>query len=272
MEFSPKDLLSPKDVMSEVLIYTQEMGYKNVTRGFIISQMNRCMRALSYDTFFNESHKTFLIPDNRMIDIPAGVFNINQMYLYNGDTCNIGSNTANVYWKRNMYTGGGNGYAARNKGNNGNNGQDPFYTSFSPSTPEDRSGSRINTPGTNLPNSLYYYGESNGQIVLSENTGPYSKLLIKFNGIWEVDEEKNTIPEYFQEVLVDWCTESVLRVKSAVEPVNSKWRSLHSDSVFRLGYKPETYDGSWYKAKRRVTSMGNKKKEDLKEYLSRLNS
>jgi len=46
---------------------------------------------------------------------------------------------------------------------------------------------------------------------------------------------------------------------------------MHSDSVFRLRYKPETYDGSWYKAKRRVTGMDNKTKEDLQEYLSRLN-
>jgi hypothetical protein len=271
MEFSPKDLLSPKDVLSEVLIYTQEMGYKNVTRGFIISQMNRCMRALSYDTFFDEQHKTFLLPSNGVIEIPAGVFNIKQVYLYSGDNCNIGQNTANAYYKRNFFTGGGNGYVARHKGNNGNNGQDPFYTDHVPSTPQDRHGSRVNTPGTGLPNSLYYYGESNGCLNFGE-TGPYTKVLIKFNGIWEVDEEKNTIPEYFQEVLVDWCTESVLRVKAAVEPVNSKWRTLHSDSVFRLGYKPETFDGSWYKAKRRVTGMGDKKKEDLKEYLSRLNS
>jgi len=271
MEYSPKNLLSPKEVLSEVLIYTQEMGYTNVTRGFIISQMNRCMQALSYDTFFNESHKAFVIPENRLIDIPAGVFNINQMYLYSGDNCNIGTNTANVYWKRNMYTGGGKGYAARNKGNNGNNGRDPFYSGNGGHHYYNRNRSDIGggAKGISIQNGLYYYGVSNGQITLSENTGPYSKVLIKFNGIWEVDAEKKTIPLHFQEVLVDWCTESVLRVKTAKDP--SKWRGMHSDSVFRLGYKPETYDGSWYKAKRRVTGMDNKTKEDLQEYLSRLN-
>ena len=272
MEFSPKDLLSPKEVLSEVLIYTQEMGYKNVTRGFIISQMNRCMQALSYDTFFDERHIAFAIPENRVIDIPAGVFNINEMYLYSGDNCNIGQNTANVYWKRNMFTGGGKGFAARNKGNNGNNGRDPFYSGNGGHHNFNRNGvgRGHSSTGISNQNGLYYYGESNGQITLSENTGPYSRLLIKFNGIWEVDAEKNTIPQNFQEVLVDWCVESVLRVKKAIDP--NKWRGMHLDSVATLGYKPETYDGSWYKAKRRVSKMGKKQKQDLKEYLTILNS
>jgi hypothetical protein len=270
MEFSPKQFLSPNEILSEVLMYTDEVGYKNVTKGFIISQMNKCMKALSYGTFFNEVHKGFEIPANRQIEIPYGVFNIKQMYLYNGDQCNIGQNTANVYWKRNYFTGGGAGYASRNKGNNGNNGNDPFYTDYTPTQPQDRHGSRVNTPGTGLPNSLFYYGESNGVITLSENTSVYSKLLIKFNGIWQIDQDKKCIPDSFQEVLVDWCTESVLRVKAIKDPRN--FRGSHMDAVMRLGHKPRTYTGSWYEAERRATSMGDKKKEDLKEYLSRLNS
>jgi hypothetical protein len=271
MEFSPSNLLSPKEVLSEVLIYTQEMGYNSVTRGFIISQMNRCMQALSYDTFFNEQHIGFNIPENGLIDIPAGAFNINQMYLYSGDSCNIGTNTANVYWKRNMYTGGGTGFAARNKGNNGNGGKDPFYSGNREGNNFNRRGSGVNgsSKGISARDGLYYYGISNGQITLSENTGNYSKILIKFNGIWEVDAEKKTIPQHLQEVLVDWCTEAVFRVKEGIDP--AKWGRAQLKAEIRLGYKPETFGGSWYKALRRVTSMDSKSKEDLKEYLSRLN-
>lgn len=270
MEFSPHDLISPNEILSEVLLYTQEQRYGNVTKGFVISQMNKCMKALSYHTFFNEMHVSFDIPENGIVEIPCGVFNINQVYLFSGENCNIGSNTANVYFKRNYFSPSGNGYVARNKGNNGNRGQDPFYSSTS-GLFDPFNGARTNQTGANSinPNGLFYYGESNGHIMLSPNCKTYGRVMIKFNGIWQIDEDKKTIPSVFQEVLVDWCTESVLRVKSVVAP--NLFRALHVDSVMRLGYKPESYEGSWYKAKVLVTNMGSKKKEDLKEYLSRLN-
>lgn len=270
MEFSPKELISTGDILSEVLLYSQETRYENVTKGFIVSQMNKCLKALSYDTLFNETHVYFDLPANRVIDIPVGVFNIKQVYLFNGDKCEIGKNTANVYWKRNYFSPTGKGSVSKNKGNNGNYGQDPFYSTYQPYHPYDRVGGSTNTPGTKISNTTYYYGESNGTMMFSENCSTYSKVMIKFNGIWQFDDEKPSIPSALQEVLVDWCTEAVLRVKSAMNP--NQYRALHKDAEFRLGYKPETYVGSWYKAKTRLVTMGSKKKEDLGEYLSKLNS
>lgn len=270
MEFSPKELISPKEILSDVLMYTQEQRYENVSKGFLMSQMNKCLEALSYDTLFNQTHIYFDIPDDLVIPIPVGAFNIKQVYLFNGESCNIGENTANVYWKRNYFAPNGTGFVARNKGNNGNRGTDPFYSDYDPYSPLDRRGSNVNAPGKTISNTVYYYGESNGNLMFSPNCKNYSRVMIKFNGIWQFDDEKPSIPRALREVLVDWCTESVFRIKAAIMPRD--FRVMQKDAEFRLGYKPEHYDGSWYKAKRRLTSLGSKKKEDLKEYLSRLNS
>ena len=266
MEYSAKDLISPRDVLSEVLVYTGEQRYENVTKGFIVSQMNKCMRALSYHTFFDERHMFFNMPSNATIEIPSGVFNIRNIYIYNGDECNVGKNTKNVYWKRDYFTNKGTVEFAKNTGQNED---DPFYQTYYNSR---LSGGRRSdgSLGSGVSDNLYFYGEANGNIMLSPNCLAFSKVMIEFNGIWEIDESKETIPLVFQEVLVDWCTESVLRAKVMINP--NAFISLHRDSVMRLGYKPETFDGSWYKAKKLVTQMGSKAKEDLKEYLTRLNS
>lgn len=275
MEFSPRDMLSPNDILSEVLMYTGEQRYENVTKGFIVSQMNKCLEALSYNTFFNETHMHFDLTDKRLIEIPAGVFNIKQVYLFNGDECHIGENTANVYWKRNFVSPKGNGSVSRNKGNNGNNGADPFYSEYNPYSPIGRKGSNVNIPGKTISNTTFFYGQSNGNLMFSPNCSAYSKVLIKFSGVWQFDDETPTIPRVTREVLVDWCTESVFRAKIVSNPesdASQSFRTLQKDAELRLGYKPETFHGSWYKAKSLLTRMGSKKKEDLKEYLSRLNS
>jgi len=270
MEFSPKEMLTPNDILSEVLMYTGEQRYENVTKGFIVSQMNKCLKALSYHTFFTETHMHFDLNDKRLIDIPAGVFNIKEVYLFNGDQCHIGENTANVYWKRNYFAPTGNGSVSRNKGNDGSNGKDPFYSSQSSYSSIARGGSGISQPGTTLSNTTFFYGESNGTLMFSPNCSTYSKVMIKFSGIWQFDDKTPTIPAVTQEVLVDWCTEAVFRAKVLVNP--QLFRTIHKDAEMRLGYKPESFYGSWYKAKTLLTKMGGKKKEDLKEYLSRLNS
>jgi len=266
MEYSSKDLISPREVLSEVLVYTGESRYENVTKGFIISQMNKCMMALSYHTFFDERHEFFDMPSTATIEIPSGVFNIKNIYIYNGNECNIGVNTKNVYWKRDYFTNNGTMEFAKNSGKNVD---DPFYQSYFNSRLS--GGSRSDgSLGSGVSDNLYFYNEANGLVMLSPGCLNFSKIMIEFNGIWQIDESKASIPLMFQEVLVDWCTEAVFRAKLLVNP--QAFRTLQMDAVMRLGYKPETFDGSWYKAKKLATQMGSKAKEDLKEYLTRLNS
>jgi len=266
MEFSPRDLVSPKEILSEVLMYTNETRFENVTRGFIISQMNKCMRALSYHTFFDERHGFIDMPQSGTIEVPSGVFNIKNIYIFNGEQCNVGVNAKNVYWKRNYFTDNGRSEFSRNTSRTTN---DPFYADNQHlGVLNDRRMSNSSSGTYSTSDNLFFYGESNGVIMFSPNCLNYSKIMIEFNGIWEIDETKATIPLVFQEVLVDWCTESVLRVKSFMLP---NLKAFHNDAVMRLGYKPETFQGSWYKAKKLVTQMGSKSREDLKEYLTRLN-
>jgi hypothetical protein len=264
MEFSPNDFVTHEAILSEVLLYTQEERSENVTKGFLISQIRKCLRALSYDTFFFEQYKDFEIPANGIITLPAGVFNISEMYLFNGTKCEIGNNTKNVYFKNNFFSLGS-GSVSRNKFSNGN---DPFYSNTS-SVVDQRIATNSNgSQASSTPSNLYYYGESNGNIMLSSNCQSYDRVMIKFNGIW-TQENKPLIPTFLEEVTVDWVTEAGLRAKAAIDP--ARWRILWMDSVQRLGYKPESFNGSWYKAETRIKRMGSKSREDMMEYLGRLN-
>lgn len=264
MNFSEKDFISPDEILSDVMSFTGEERLEGVTRGFIYSQMNKCLESLSYHTFFNEETKTFDMPASRIIDVPAMVFNIREMYGYNGTDCTI-ANSTNIYWKRNYYHNGGDS-VSRNKEDNHN---DPFYST----TGFDR---RINNSAPNdafedgygrTSNRLFYYGFQQGQLFFSPNSAMFSNILIKFNGIWKLDKNTPSIPRYFRQVITDWCVERVFR-KKKVDNLQ-KYRILWSDA--KIDLRGNGFSGSWYEAEQIVKRQGSKEREDLNEYLSRLN-
>ena len=265
MEFSFQDLISPESILTDVLMYTRNERFDKVTKGFLLSQMRKCLEELSYSTFFSEVNRSFPMPSNRILELPEKVFNIKQIYLYNGDKCNI-ANATNVYWKRNYFhTGAGYG-VSRNKPDNNS---DAFYggNGLGGNLPYKQDITNDNSRTTS--NSLFYYGYQQGNLYFSESCSKFSNILIKFNSIWEMDISKPCIPRQFRRVVVDWCVESTWR---AMVPENPNvYRPMLADAQRALGFDENTFTGSWYRAKNLVARMGSKQKEDLQEYLSRLN-
>ena len=264
MNFSEKDFIAPSEVLSDVMSFTGEQRLEGVTKGFIYSQMNKCLEELSYNTFYNVVSKTFDFPENRILEIPEKLFNIKEVFGYSGDSCTIG-NSKNIYWKRNYYHNGGEG-VARNKQRNLN---DPFYggNGFDKRIQANVPNSVSRDSTMRSADRILYYGYQQGKLYFSPECKIFSNLLIKFNGISSLNPNEPSIPRYFRQVVTDWCTERVLRVKKVDSP--QQWRLLWSDSLMALdrnGFK-----GSWYNAETLVKRMGSKEKEDLKEYLSRLN-
>ncbi|RLI49126.1 hypothetical protein DRO61_05545 [Candidatus Bathyarchaeota archaeon] len=264
MNFSEHDFIAPDEILAEVVMNTGEKRLETVSKGFIYSQMNKCLEELSYHTFFDVQSKVFTFPSSQILDIPARVFNVREIYGYSGDSCTT-SNSTNIYWKRNFYING-NGAVARSKTDNWN---DPFYGGsgidkrYRAFVPRDVYTDAVGRAASQL----YYYGYEKGQLHFSNECKKFSNLLIKFNGIWSVDPSKPSIPRYFRQVVTDWCSERVLRAKKA-EDIN-KWRLLWSDYAGALDRNG--FNGSWYQAESIVKRMGTKEREDLNEYLSRLN-
>lgn len=263
MNFSEQDFISQDEILSDVMMFTGEERLEGVTRGFIYSQMNKCLEELSYDTFFSEVSKSFQLPSDLILQIPAGVFNVRQIYGYNGDKCTA-LNSSNIYWKRNFYRMP-NGYVAKNREHSlgdvfyGGNGFDRRIRATSPSN-DIYEGSKST--------SLFYYGSHQGSLHFSDQCSKFSNLLIKFNGIWALDTTKPNIPRMFRKVLTDYCTVSVLRSKK-VSDQSGRMRLLWSDAVNELDRNG--FNGSWYNAENRVKMMDSKSREDINEYLSRLN-
>lgn len=260
MQFSRASFISPNEILADVTKAVGDEDYRFSSKGWYISQMQQALEELSFDTLFDEKVVELDINKNLNVEMPEGTFNIIEMYLFNGDLCNI-SGRKNLWHKRNYFTKGG-GYLARNTGNN----RDPFYTSNSfYNRKHDLRTDRI-TRGSNENN--YYYNIHNGVIMLSEPCLSYQKLAVVLNGTGCAIGDLPIIPLFFRQAVKDYVCEVALRNRLIEEPnLSGLWKiydkNLNKNETFGF------YTGSWYLAKRRITAMNDHERESLREYLSK---
>lgn len=278
MNFSSSDFVSPDEILAEVLIELDEEQHNYISPGGFVSQMQKCLTELSFDTFFNEITHVEDIPQNLNLDIPKGMFNLRRMYLFNGPECNA-QNSVIVRHKRQFYsTGKGPGYLANNKGNDQRN--DAFFKGTNPAYRVDRANPQQQADQVNNRrqvgygsdfNGLYWYEIQRGIIMLSSNCLKYTRIAMVYNGIHTGIGDKPLIPLYLRETVKDWCVEYGARIKRVKDKQNSQlWSSVYQDANRRLGRNPFRYDGTWYQAEDRVKKIDSKEREDIKEYMSKL--
>lgn len=263
MNISKHNMISPEEILSDVLMQVDDESFKDSSRGYYMSLIQQALQELAFDTFFDERTEMFKVPENLNLDMPKGSFNIRQLYLYSGLECNI-ENSQNVYWKRNYYTKGG-GFLARDKGYNNN---DPFYESRTFGRKDNPSLRRVKNNGS--ISEAFYYNVQNGIIMLSASCLRFENIAIVFNGTGVDIGEVPFIPQLFREAVKMWVLDSALKLKmaKAVGADFNKWQTLWvmNDRLLR---KP--YTGAWEEAQLRAKSIDAKQREDLKEYLGRLN-
>lgn len=249
MNASKYNFVSTNEILSDVLMLVQDTDFKLVSKGFYTSQVQQALEELSFDTYFDKRTETFDIPDNFRIEMPKGAFNIEAMYLFNGDECNINNSTP-VWWKRNFISSkSGNGYVAGNKGINTD---------------------RFNKTTVTNQNGLFYYGVQNGEIMLSSNCkGAYNKLYLVYHGTGGDIGEVPFIPLFLRQAVKDYVAKKVLTIKIAKsEPIDRPmWMNLLSLTIKDL---ENPYEGSWAKAERRVRKLDMKERRDMKEYMQKM--
>lgn len=261
MNISDKNMISPEEILSDVLKLANDEDFKDNSKGYYTSLIQQALQELAFDTFFDERTEFFDVPENLNLEMPLGAFNLKQIYLYNGTECNFG-NAQNVYWKRNYYTKGS-GSLARDNGTG--NSSDPFYQS--------RGGAGGNpdlrrTGGS--VGSTYFYNIQRGMIMLSSNSRSFQKVAIVFNGTGGDIGEALFIPQFLREAVKGWVLDPVYKVKMAQSLGGAdfnKWQTLWSMNESQLR-KP--YTGIWDNAEYRIKSMDSKARGDMKEYMSRL--
>lgn len=261
MNFSPHSFVSVNEILADVLKITNDAGFKVNSRGWYISQIRQALQELSFDTFFDERNEELLIPNDLRVEMPKGAFNLKQIFLFNGTKCNVGNNTPNVWYKQNYWTGG-NGYLARDKWDN--NG-DPFYRTRS-GNPQARNEVRLGSDSQ-----LYYFGIQNGLIMLSESCRKYEKIMIFYNGIGGEIDNTPVVPQFFRQAVKDYVSSYGLEASIAQEMDPTKMNKL---TYLKNGVDArlhKEYDGSWAKAEQRAKHTDKKVRQDMKEYLARMN-
>ena len=90
MEFSYADLMSVDEIKSDVLVNVGDEDMKKLTPGFYSRRIKRCLDELGYETFFLTHFQDYAMPESLQLFIPSGAFNLNNIFAYNGDCCEVG--------------------------------------------------------------------------------------------------------------------------------------------------------------------------------------
>lgn len=252
MEFSPSSFVTSNEILADVLKTVADSEFKLNSSGWYTSQVQQALEELSFDTFFLTINTAIEIPCDLKIELPKGAFNLRQMYVFSGDECDF-SEKSTVYHKRN-YLGSSSGQTglARDVYSSKN---DPFHK---------RRGREMS-----FPNHVYYYGIQQGIINLSPNCSNFQKVMLVYNGVHTDIGDVPVVPTYLRQAVKDYITVKALEIRIAEEQVNlQRWNILLARYDNSLNHP---YEGSWVKAERRVKTLDNKHRQDMKEYLSRMN-
>lgn len=255
--------ITSDDILSIAAAMVGDRDYKNLPRGFYYSLIQKAFEELSIDSYFQELRADFEFPyETLTAKLPEGCFNVKNVYIFSGDSCNIES-SRKVYWKRNYYTKG-QGYIANDTGRNS---KDPYYNYRNMPLSVDKSLIRYDNEQS--VNSALFYNIQVGDIMFSSscrNAG--QKVHLHYNGTGCAIGDAPIIPVYFRTAIEDYVIESALRFRIANESGDvRKWQSLYGMYANRLD--KEGMNGSWFKAVMRVREMNASQREELAEYLGR---
>jgi hypothetical protein len=248
------DFVSANHILAEITSTVDDKAFRNgFPKGWFMSRIQDAMQELAVDTMYFKLQHDEEIPASLQVKIPENVFNIREIYLYNGSFCNP-IKTQNVYYKRlfnNNYDG--QGYTAMIK-DDGSNSGDPFVG--------DLSRNSITSP-YNLYD--YYANEQNGILMLSRSSIGYKYIRIIFNGFGTAVGDIPIIPRMFEEAIKDFVYVRYYNAMKSRDP--RKYRPLWIDAKNDLE-NPQT--GSWNKARKRANSMNTYERESMNLYIGSL--
>ena len=107
--------------------------------------------------------------------------------------------------------------------------------------------------------------------MLSESCRKFEKIMIFYNGIGGELDNAPVIPQFFRQAVKDYVTSAGLEASIAQEMDSAKTNKLTylKNSVDTRMNKP--FDGSWAKAEQRAKHTDKKVRQDMKEYMARMN-
>tara|TARA_R110002020_G_scaffold148779_5_gene324848 strand:- start:16576 stop:17346 length:771 start_codon:yes stop_codon:yes gene_type:complete len=249
------DFVSVNHILAEVLQTLDDTELrKGFAKGWYVSRIQDALQELAFDTFFDEITLDKDFPINTLsMELPKNIFNIRELYLYNGDCCS--PETSQVVWWKRLYNNGGDGegYTARVK-DTGTSHTDPYLPS----------GWTYNN-SSSFVGTKYYANIQNGTIMFSSDCKGYSKVRLVVNGMGAAIGDAPIVPRFFERAINDYVEE---RFYNSMKSRDSRaYRGLWNDSYQKLY---DVRDGSWKKARMRVSSMDTWEKESLNNYITNM--
>lgn len=269
MDFSRQSFVTPDQILADVIKAVGDQEYLFNSKGWYVSQIQQALQDLSFHTLFDEKIIEIKIPQDLNIPLPAGTFNPREMFIFNGDLCNI-SSKRNLWFKYNYFTKG-NGYLASNSGSN----VDPFYASLGSRNQVDYHSSKAYA---NEPNSYqyrrtgnennYFYNIIEGVIMVSPACLAFQKIAIFANGVGCEIGSAPIVPLFFRTVVKDYVCEVALRNIMVEDPQKGSIWKIYDRNLNKNRTYGE-FNGSWYEAHRLIARMSGHEKKCLKEYLAK---
>ena len=87
MDLSPQNFVSVNEILADVIKVVKDDSFKLNSKGWYTSQIQQSLEELSFDTFFDEQHQAFDMPENLRLELPKGSFNLRQIFVFNGSEC-----------------------------------------------------------------------------------------------------------------------------------------------------------------------------------------
>ena len=188
MDLNPQDYISIQEILADVLVALNDEDQHLLTPGFYNATVKLGLDSMGYDIPFLEVPPFDVeMPDDLMIPMPKGCYNLRSITIYTGTPDDVGY-VENVYWRKNARNRGkGTGFTARV---NAYNISDPFIRVY------------VNEY------SLYYFTVQNGVIHLSDACQYYDYVRLVYNGIPSKNlDSVKMIPPQLQEALVLYTVE-----------------------------------------------------------------
>lgn len=249
---------TPKQILSDVLYAVDDLDFrKGLHEGWYIQQIRTALKELAFDTFFSKVTLDLKMDRDRLaIELPKGVFNIRELYVYNSACCGPESDFRVVHWKR-LHNNKGLGDKASSRIRKSGDGydSDPFLFNLNEYHNYVTGGRAIR----------YYAGVQNGLLMFSSECGSYEYVRIVFNGINGDISDKPMIPMFLEEAVKDFVKVKFFEVMKNQNP--RKYRALWFDAKDEY---ENPRDGSKKQARIRVASMDTWEKESMEEYISQM--
>lgn len=246
MDINPQNLLSINEVLADVLVNLDDKDQSKLTPGFYIAQVKYALDELGFEAPFREVVTDTIMPDDLILDMPIGCYNLKQINIFTGTPDAI-EYVENVYWKKRGKTHGKEtGYTADI---HHYNVSDPFFRVA------------INEF------SLYYFSIQNGRMYLSDACQYFDYVRTVYDGM----ASKNLtsvamVPPELRKTTVLWVTE---KCAGALKLRDNRYRTVQADAAAQL----DEYglNGAWHEAKQRIIRLDSKKLRDSVEYRSKMN-